>query len=249
MGLFICFKKPKYKNVLHTEIETELVNRFGYNTISQEECVRLINLILKATDSTGSTFCKKFGSTGNSQGINTAMMAGHSTGDDTILILSNKDSIEEVHTADDIRSVLIFNYEEDEEDEEEKNELDIHILCSNQITNSGGSKILLQNLIDISREKGVKTISLVSSKSAINYYENFGFELVSDLNTFMTLQLGGNNLVRLVLKLFKFNKKYKKYKKFKKFKTSKTSKTSKKYKKTFKKYKKTFKKYKKTFKK
>jgi hypothetical protein len=193
MGLFICLKKPAYKNDLHNEIETELIDAYGYNIFSLEEFKRILNLILKAKDSSGATFCKKFDSTGKSQGINTAMIAGHSMGGDTILILSNKDSIEEIQNADDIQAILIFNYEENDDDEEsiKKYEIDIFILCSNQITNSGGGKILLQSLIDVSRRKGMRTISLVASETAVNYYKKFGFRLDSDLHDFMTLQLGG----------------------------------------------------------
>ena len=194
MGLFICLKKPAYKNDLHNEIESELIDAYGYNIFSLEEFKRILNLILKAKDSSGATFCKKFDSTGKSQGINTAMIAGHSMGGDTILILSNKDSIEEIQNADNIQAILIFNYEENDDDDEEsikKYEIDIFILCSNQITNSGGGKILLQSLIDVSRRKGMRTISLVASETAVNYYKKFGFRLHSDLHDFMTLQLGG----------------------------------------------------------
>ena len=192
MGLFICLKNPTYKNDLHNEIETELIHAYGYNIFSLEEFKRILNLILKAKDSSGATFCKKFDSTGKSQGINTAMIAGHSMGSDTILILSNKDSIEEIQNADDIQAILIFNYEENDHDESVKKfEIDIFILCSNQITNSGGGKILLQSLIDVSRRKGMRTISLVASETAVNYYKKFGFRLDSDLHDFMTLQLGG----------------------------------------------------------
>jgi hypothetical protein len=48
------------------------------------------------------------------------MIAGHSMGGDTILILSNKDSIEEIQNADDIQAILIFNYEENDDDYDEE---------------------------------------------------------------------------------------------------------------------------------
>jgi hypothetical protein len=202
----------RYKNDLHNEIETELIHAYGYNIFSLEEFKRILNLILKAKDSSGATFCKKFDSTGKSQGINTAMIAGHSMGSDTILILSNKDSIEEIQNADDIQAILIFNYEENDHDESVKKfEIDIFILCSNQITNSGGGKILLQSLIDVSRRKGMRTISLVASETAVNYYKKFGFKLDSDLHDFMTLQLGGRKQKRKSKKKrksFSYSKKY-----------------------------------------
>ena len=212
MGLFICLKNPTYKNGLHTEIETELIDAYGYNPFSLAEFNRVLKLILKATNLSGSTFCKKNDSTGKSQGINTAMIAGHSRGDDTILILSNKDSIEEIQNADDIQAILIFNYEENEDEESvKKYEIDIFILCSNQITNSGGGKILLQSLIDVSRRKGMRTISLVASENAVNYYKKFGFILDSSVNDFMTLQLGGRKRKKRTLFLYsrKQNKKSK----------------------------------------
>jgi hypothetical protein len=189
MGLFICLKNPTYKNELHNEIETRLTHEYGYIPFSLTEFKRILALILKATNSSGETFCKKFDSTGKLQGISTAMIAGHSTGDDTVLILSNKDSIEEIQNADDIQAILIFNY--DEEDESvNKYELNIFVLCSNQITKSGGGKVLLQNLIDISKTSGMRTIFLAPSENAISYYKRFNFEL-DPVHNFMTLQLGG----------------------------------------------------------
>jgi len=191
MGLFICLKNPLDKNALHNKIETDLISEYEYIPFSLAEFKRIIALILKATNSSGETFCKKFDSTGKLQGISTEMIAGHSTGDDTVLILSNKDSIEEIQNADDIQSILIFNYyEEDEEESLKKYELNIFVLCSNQLTNARGGRILLESLIDISRRNGIRTIFLAPSENAISYYKRFRFEL-DPVHNFMTLQLGG----------------------------------------------------------
>jgi hypothetical protein len=191
MGLFICLKTPAYKNELHNKIETDLIREYGYNSFPLAEFKRILTLILKATNSSGETFCKKFDSTGKLQGISTSMIAGHSTGDSTILILSTKDSTGEIQNADDIQAILIFNYEEEDEEESvKKYELNIFVLCSNQITNSGGGRILLENLIDVSRRNGMRTIFLAPSENAVNYYKKFRFEL-DPVHNFMTLQLGG----------------------------------------------------------
>ena len=217
MGLFICLKNPTYKNVLHTVIETELIDTYRYNPFSLKEFNRILNLILKAKHPSGATFCQKIDSTGKNQGINTAMIGGHSMGDDTILILSNKDSIEEIQNADDIQAVLIFNYEEESEEESEKKyELNIFVLCSNQITNSGGGRILLESLINVSRRNGMKTIFLAPSEIAVNYYKRFGFVL-DPVHNFMTLQLGGKKSLKIYSiksKKRKYSKKQKKRKSF-----------------------------------
>lgn len=199
MGLFICFKKDsKYKNVLHSEIENEFVTRYGYTQITQEECNRIIRLAMTAINEKGETFCKKIDEKGVSQGISTAMLAGHTEGDDTILIMTKGD---EVESSNDIRAILVFNYEEDDDDDK-KYELSINVLCSNQVTKSGGAKILLENLIDITREKGIKIISLNASETAINYYEKFGFRLEPRFKTFMSLKLGeGKGMIRLIINL------------------------------------------------
>jgi hypothetical protein len=190
MGLFICLKTPAYKNELHNKIETDLIREYGYNSFSLTDFKRILNLILKATNSSGAKFCRKNDSTGKPQGIDTVMISGHSTGDATILILSNKDSIEEIQNADDIQAILIFNYEEEEDESVNKFELNIFVLCSNQITNSGGGRILLENLIDVSRRNGMRTIFLAPSEIAVNYYKKFGF-ILDPVHNFMTLQLGG----------------------------------------------------------
>jgi len=210
MGLFICLKTPTYKNNLHTEIETELIDAYGYNPISLTEFNRILALILKATNSSGAKFCRKNDSTGKPQGIDTVMISGHSRGDATILILSNKDSIEEIQNADDIQAILIFNYEEEDESVN-KYELNIFVLCSNQITNSGGGKILLQSLIDVSKRNGIRTIFLAPSEIAINYYKRFGF-ILDPVHNFMTLQLGGRKQKKR--KSFYYSRKQKKRKSF-----------------------------------
>ena len=209
MGLFICLKNPADKNELHSKIETDLIDIYRYNPFSLTEFKRILTLILKATNSSGEKFCKKFDSTGKLQGIDTSMIAGHSTGDSTILILSTKDSIEEIQNADDIQSILVFSYyEEDEEESLKKYELNIFILCSNQITNSGGGRILLESLIDVSRRNGIRTIFLAPSENAISYYKRFRFEL-DPVHKFMTLQLGGRKQNKR-----KYSRKQKKKKSF-----------------------------------
>ena len=210
MGLFICLKNPADKNALHNKIETDLVSQYRYNPFLLAEFKRILDLILKATNSSGEKFCKKFDSTGKLQGISTSMIAGHSTGDSTILILSTKDSTEEIQNADDIQSILIFSYyEEDEEESEKKYELNIFVLCSNQITNARGGRILLESLIDISKRNGIRTIFLAPSENAISYYKRFGFEL-DPVHNFMTLQLGGRKHKKKKLNLYSRKQKKKK---------------------------------------
>jgi hypothetical protein len=201
MGLFICFKKDKYKNDLHSVIEENLRTRYGYTQITQEQFNRIIKMIMAERNDRGETFCKSKDENGNPQGIDTATLGGHTIGEDTILILSKRDNFDEIESVDDIRAVLVFNYEE-QDDDDKKYELDVHVLCSNQLTKSGGARTLLTNLIDVSRENGIKLISLNSSDTAIEYYQRFGFTLVNPrFPTFMALQLGGKRMVRLVLKL------------------------------------------------
>ena len=201
MGLFICFKKnSKYKNELHSEIENNFVTRYGYTIITQEECNRIYVLTRKSNNERGETFCKYVDEKGELHGVDMATLAGHTSGGATVLILSTRDNFSEIESADDIRAILAFDYEE-EDDDNKKYELSINVLCSNQITKSGGARILLTNLIDVSRENGIRLISLAAEKSAITYYEKFRFKIEPGFKSFMSLQLGGNHMVRLVINL------------------------------------------------
>ena len=198
MGLFICFKKnSKYKKDLHSEIENGFVTRYGYTTITQEEFNRISKMIMLETNDRGETFCKSKDENGNSQGIAMATLGGHTIGEDTILILSTRDNFSEIESADDIRAVLVFDLFTDNG----KYELSVNVLCSNQITKSGGARILLTNLIDVTREIGIGLISLAAEENAISYYEKFGFRIEPGFKSFMSLQLGGNRMVHLVLNL------------------------------------------------
>ena len=136
MGLFICFKKDKYKNELHSEIENSFVSRYGYKIITQEDCTRMARLVIPARSDKGETFCKYKDKKDNLQGVDMTTLSSHIFGEDTILILSTRDNFDEIESADDIRAILVFNYEEDDDDNK-KYELNIHLLCSNQITKSG----------------------------------------------------------------------------------------------------------------
>ena len=200
MGLFICFKKDsRYKNDLHSEIENVFVTRLGYITITQEECSRIYK-ITRTTNERGETFCKYLDEKGKLQGVDMATLAGHTSGNSTVLILSTRNNFNEIESADDIRAILAFDYEE-EDDDDKKYELGINVLCSNQITKSGGAQTLLLNLIDVSRENGIRLISLAATETAITYYEKFGFKIEPRFHSFMSLQLGGNHMVRLVINL------------------------------------------------
>ena len=201
MGLFICFKKKSiYKNDLHSKIENDFLTSHGYITITQEKCNKIYMLIAKANNERGETFCKYLDEKGKLQGVDMATLAGHTSGDSTVLILSTRDNFNEIESIDDIRAILAFDYEEEDNDNK-KYELSINVLCSNQITKSGGARTLLLNLIDVSRENGIRLISLAASETAITYYEKFGFRLEPGFHSFMSLQLGGNHMVRLVINL------------------------------------------------
>jgi len=59
MGLFICFKDPssRYKLPQHTRIETELVDNFGFQQITQADCNKIVQLILKVRNDRNESFC------------------------------------------------------------------------------------------------------------------------------------------------------------------------------------------------
>jgi len=198
MGLFICFSRPsKYKLPEHTAIEQKLVNNFGFQEISLDECNKIIQLIFQVTNDKGETFCKYLDENGVPQGIATSTIGGHIGGDETILILSTNDNFNEIETGNDIRAILAFNYE----DFEYKN-IDINVLCSNQVTKSGGGKVLLENFINVCRQEGISKITLFASQSALTFYKKFGFINESKMfPNMMSLQLGGKHMVCLVLNL------------------------------------------------
>jgi N-acetylglutamate synthase-like GNAT family acetyltransferase len=218
MGLFICFKDPssRYKLPQHTKIETELVNKFGFQQITQADCNKIVQLILKVHNDKSETFCKYVDENGNSLGISTATVAGHTSGDETVLILSTKDNFEEIESGNDIRAILAFSYDNDE-----YKDLDINVLCSNQVTKSGGGSILVKSLIDVCKQEGIRKISLFAAESAVNFYKKMGFVNESDVHhNMMSLQLGGKYRHHLVLKLKRRKLKTKKLK-TKKLKTKK----------------------------
>jgi N-acetylglutamate synthase-like GNAT family acetyltransferase len=198
MGLFICFKGPsRYKIPAHTKIETELVDKLGFQPITQDDCNKIVQLILKVRNDKSESFCRYVDEEGISRGIGVATVAGHTSGDETVLILSTKDNFEEIESGNDIRAILAFNYEDDEY----KN-VDINVLCSNQVTKSGGGGILIKSLIEICKQEGINKISLFASESAVNFYKKIGFINESEIHhNMMSLQLGGKYRVHLVLKL------------------------------------------------
>ena len=198
MGLFICFSRPsKYKLSEHTAIEERLVNNFGFQEISLDDCNKIVQLILRVINDKGETFCKYLDENGVPQGIGTSTIGGHTGGDETVLILSSCDNFDEIESGNDIRAILAFNYE----DFEYKN-IDINVLCSNQVTKSGGGKILVENLINVCRQEGIRKITLFASQSAVSFYKKFGFVNESKMfPNMMSLQLGGKRMVCLVLNL------------------------------------------------
>jgi hypothetical protein len=192
MGLFICFSVPSnYKLPEHSNIEIKLVDKFGFQPISLENCNKIVNLILRVTNDKGETFCKYLDENLVSQGISTSTISGHTSGDKTVLILSTHDNFDEIENGNDIRAILAFNYE----DFEYKN-VDIDVLCSNQVTKSGGGKILLENLISACKEEGMRKLTLFASESAVNFYRKFNFVNESKMfPNMMSLQLGGKRMI------------------------------------------------------
>lgn len=198
MGLFICFSGPSnYKLQAHANIENQLVDKFGFQQISLDDCNKIVQLIYHVTNDKGETFCKYLDENQVPQGISTSTIGGHTGGDETILILSTRDNFHEIESGNDIRAILAFNYE----DFEYKN-IDINVLCSNQVTKSGGGKILVENLINVCRQEGLRKITLFASESAVNFYKKFGFVNESKMfPNMLSLQLGGKRMVRLVINL------------------------------------------------
>ena len=88
-------------------------------------------------------------------------------------------------------SSITFHMAFDCIDDDKKYELNILVLCSNQITKLRGAETLLLNLINVSRENGIRLISLAATDNAVTYYEKFGFMLESPFRPFMSLPLGG----------------------------------------------------------
>ena len=205
MGLFICVKgQSEYKNQRHTKIETELVDTFGFQQITQDNCNKIVKLILKVENDKQDKFCKSINTKGESLGIETSTVVAHTTGDETVLILSTKNNIEEITSGNDIRAILTFNYE----DEEDKY-LDLTALCSNQVTKSGGGRVLIENLINVCKQEGIMTIGLLSSDSAIEFYKFVGFVSESEVHRKMlSLKLGrGKYRKRFILNLKNYSRK------------------------------------------
>lgn len=169
MGLFICFKDPssRYKLPGLTDIETKLVNNFGYQQISQDDCNKIVQMVLKVQNDKGETFCKYVNELGESIGIYTPTVANHTSGDETVLILSTRDNFEEIKSGNDIRAILAFNYEDNV-----GGIVDINVLCSNQVTKSGGGSILINSVIAVCKtEEKIKKINLYAAESAVNFYK------------------------------------------------------------------------------
>jgi len=195
MGLFICLRQPSRDKIKeHIKIEADLINRYGFQLITQEDSDRISELISDTTNDKNEKFCTYLDKEGELQGIDTSILKRHTTrGDNTVLILSTKDSIEEVDSANDIRAVLTFKYE----DATEYKDLDIEALCSNQITKLGGGKILLDNLIAVCRENEIRKINLFAANNAISFYAKNGFINESEIHpNIMSLQLGGRKSLK-----------------------------------------------------
>jgi hypothetical protein len=174
MGLFICLNNSSYKIREHAKLETELIREHGFQLLIETDYDRLMQIVSRTRNENGESFCKRM-EDGVSIGIMTSTLIGNSNRTNTVLILTTKDSVEEIDTMDEIRAVLAFSYEDDE------NKLvDINALCSNQITRSRGGGLLISHLIDVCRENQLNAINLYSSDSGVEFYKKKGFENAGD---------------------------------------------------------------------
>jgi hypothetical protein len=174
MGLFICLNNSSYKIRDHAKLETDLIRDHGFQLLIETDYDRLMRIVSITRNENGESFCKRF-EDGVSIGIMTTTLLGNSNSTNTVLILTTKDSVEEIDTMDDIRAILAFSYEDDE------NKLvDINALCSNQLTMSRGGGLLISHLIDVCRENQLNAINLYSSDSGVEFYKKKGFENAGD---------------------------------------------------------------------
>jgi len=174
MGLFICLNNSSYKIREHAKLETDLIRDHGFQLMIEADYDRLVRIVSSTRNENGESFCKRM-EDGVSIGIMTSTLLASSNRTNTVLILTTKDSVEEIGTMDDIRAILAFSYEDDE------NKLvDINALCSNQLTRSRGGGLLIAHLIDVCRANVLNFIVLYSSDSGVEFYKKKGFKNAED---------------------------------------------------------------------
>jgi hypothetical protein len=174
MGLFICLNNSSYKIREHAKLETDLIREHGFQLMIESDYNRLVRIVSSTRNENGESFCKRM-EDGVYIGIMTATLLASSNRTNTVLILTTKDSVEEIGTMDDIRAILAFSYEDDE-----NKMVDINALCSNQLTRSRGGGLLISHLIDVCRENMLNFIVLYSSDSGVEFYKKKGFENAED---------------------------------------------------------------------
>lgn len=174
MGLFICLNNSSYKIREHAKLETDLIRDHGFQLMIEADYDRLMRIVSSTRNELGESFCKRM-EDGVSIGIMTSTLLASSIRTNTVLILTTKDSVEEIDTMDNIRAILAFNYED-----EEYKLVDINALCSNQLTRSRGGGLLISHLIEICRENQLNFIVLYSSDSGVDFYKKKGFVNAGD---------------------------------------------------------------------
>lgn len=201
--MFICHKQDgPYKSVKQSQIEELLRERYGFKSITYEECDRIKRTISQTTNDDRETFCKNK----NQEGMMISTLFTHMNNTETVLILTTKENIEEVESGDDIRVVLTFGiFENFDVDEilDEINEIEITTLCSNQVSKRGGGSILLQMFIDTCRIIRMEKIHLTALRNAVGFYRKYGFEHEDESKMYYRLAGKKYKKVHLILNLRK----------------------------------------------
>jgi hypothetical protein len=217
-------RQLRYRSRDQRDIEDDLLDS-GFTDITpykrdedeDEELVpglydRLIHMIAVAKNDQKDTFCLRDGI-----GISISMFLSYTSGKDTILFSINC-AIDEIQSADNINSIMAFNYQ----NPDDKIVL-IDALCSNQLTKAKGSKHLLSALKKSCINNEVNMITLAPMPSAVDYYLHMGFNLPDDNSSLMYMLLSSTALGKHVNK----NKTIKRAKKTKKMKCIKKKRTKK----------------------
>jgi len=189
MGLFVCLSNSTDKISEHANLETDLIRGYGFHLMIDSDYDRLMRIVSTTRNEKGESFCKRFDENGVPVGMMTATLLASSNRNNTVLILTTKDIIEEIDTMDDIRAILAFNYEDFK-----YKIVDINALCSNQISMSRGGGLLILPLIEVCRGNKLNAINLYSTDSGVDFYKKKGFENVGDVrfpNKMMLILLSG----------------------------------------------------------
>lgn len=218
-------RQLKYRSRDQRDIEDDLLDS-GFTDITpykrdedeDEELVpglydRLIHMIAVAKNDKKDTFCLKDGI-----GISISMFLSYTSGKDTILFSVNC-PIDEIQSADNINSIMAFNYH----DPDDKIVL-IDALCSNQLTKAKGSKHLLTALKKSCKNNEVNMITLAPMPTAVDYYLHMGFNLPDDNSSLMYMLLSSTALGKHLYKKKSIKKKTKTRKKKTKKRNSKKGK-------------------------